>query len=74
MFILKAVEAALLELPMVNSGCVLVRGEEGSDKYLVAYIVPEGNTSQKQVREALKKRLPFYMIPTKFIFIKRYFM
>ncbi|KAJ9589457.1 hypothetical protein L9F63_017318 [Diploptera punctata] len=66
----QAVEAALLELPMVNSGCVLTRGEEGSDKYLVAYIVPEGKTSQKEVREALKKHLPFYMIPSRFIFIK----
>ncbi|XP_049804567.1 uncharacterized protein LOC126248021 isoform X1 [Schistocerca nitens] len=66
---IQAVEAALLELPMVNSGCVLALGEEGSDKFLVAYIVPEGKTSRKAVRAALKKRLPFYMIPSKFFFL-----
>jgi acyl-CoA synthetase (AMP-forming)/AMP-acid ligase II len=56
---------------MVNTGCVLVEGDEGSDKFLVAYIVSEGETSHKEVRAALKKRLPFYMIPSRFIFIDR---
>jgi acyl-CoA synthetase (AMP-forming)/AMP-acid ligase II len=68
---LQAVEAALLELSIVNTGCVLVEGDEGSDKYLVAYIVPKGKVSRKEVRAELKKRLPFYMIPSKFIFIGR---
>jgi acyl-CoA synthetase (AMP-forming)/AMP-acid ligase II len=65
------VEAALLELPMVNTGHVLVEGDEGSDKFLVAYVVPEGQVTQKDLRVALKNRLPFYMIPSKFIFIDR---
>nr|CAD7402514.1 unnamed protein product [Timema cristinae] len=68
---IQAVEAALLQLPMVNTGCVLVLGDEGSDKFLVAYIVSEGKTSRKEVRAALKKRLPFYMIPSKFVFLNR---
>ncbi|XP_066999059.2 uncharacterized protein [Anabrus simplex] len=66
---LQAVEAALLDLPMVKTGCVLAIGEEGSDKSLVAYIVPQGNTSRKEVRAALKRMLPFYMIPSKFVFL-----
>jgi acyl-CoA synthetase (AMP-forming)/AMP-acid ligase II len=56
---------------MVSTGCILVEGEEGSDKFLVAYIVPEGEVTQTEVRTALKNRLPFYMIPSKFIFIDR---
>jgi acyl-CoA synthetase (AMP-forming)/AMP-acid ligase II len=68
---LQAVEAALLELHMVNTSCVLVEGDEGCDKFLVAYIVPEGKTSHKEVRSALKKRLPLYMIPSRFVFIER---
>jgi acyl-CoA synthetase (AMP-forming)/AMP-acid ligase II len=56
---------------MVNTGCVVVEGDEGSDKFLVAYIVPEGKTSQKEVRAALKKRLPLYMIPSRIVFIER---
>jgi acyl-CoA synthetase (AMP-forming)/AMP-acid ligase II len=68
---LQAVEAALLELHMVNTSCVVAEGDEGTDKFLVAYIVPEGETSQQEVRAALKKRLPLYMIPSRFVFIER---
>ncbi|KAK7873449.1 hypothetical protein R5R35_000229 [Gryllus longicercus] len=66
---LQAVETALLDLTMVNTGCVLALGDEGSEKILVAYIVPEGKTSRKEVRAALKRKLPFYMIPSKFVFL-----
>ena len=68
---LQAVEAALLELPMVNSCTVLAKGEEGDDKYLIAYVVPEGETSKKEVRAALKSRLPSYMIPSYFLFLTK---
>ena len=67
----QAVEAALLELEVVNTCVVLVRGEEGEDKFLVAYIVPEGKTTKKEVRALLKKRLPFYMVPSYFVFLNR---
>ena len=56
---------------MVNTSCVVVEGDEGCDKFLVSYIVPEGKTSQKEVRSALKKRLPLYMIPSRFVFMER---
>ncbi|KAK3605427.1 hypothetical protein CHS0354_007509 [Potamilus streckersoni] len=65
----QAVEAALMSLPMVHACVVLVKGEEGQDKFLVAYIVPEGQTTKKKIREALKLRLPFYMIPSYFVFL-----
>ena len=67
----QAVEAALLELALVNACVVLVMGDEGEDKYLVAYIVPEGSPTKKDVRAALKRKLPFYMIPSYFIFLNR---
>ena len=43
LFFKQAVEAALLQLPLVNACCVVAHGEEGEDKYLAAYVVPEGN-------------------------------
>lgn len=43
----QAVEAALLQLPMVNACCVVAHGEEGEDKYLAAYVVPEGKVKKK---------------------------
>lgn len=58
-------------MPMVNTCVVLVIGEEGEDKYLVAYIVPEGKTNKKEVRALLKRRLPFYMVPAYFVFLSR---
>ncbi|XP_046369445.2 glycine betaine reductase ATRR-like isoform X1 [Haliotis rufescens] len=66
----QAVESALMSLPMVNACVVLVIGEEGEDKFLVSYLVPEGQTNKKEVRAALKRRLPFYMIPSYFVILK----
>ncbi|KAJ7376866.1 hypothetical protein OS493_032015 [Desmophyllum pertusum] len=65
----QAVEAALLQLPMVNGCSVVAHGEEGEDKYLAAYVVPEGKASKKDIRAALKTRLPFYMIPSHFVLL-----
>lgn len=61
-----------MDLPMVHACVMLVHGEEGDNKFLVAYIVPEGTTSKKEVRSALKRTLPFYMIPSYFVFLERY--
>ena len=65
-------ESALLLLPMVSAAVVIVCGEEGEDKFLVAYIVKEGQTSKKEIRGELKRRLPFYMIPSYFVFLDRW--
>ncbi|RZF48402.1 hypothetical protein LSTR_LSTR007569 [Laodelphax striatellus] len=77
---LQAIERTLLDLPSVNSSCVQAYGEEGSDKYLVAYIVEETSAksnasevgrAQMKLRTLLKERLPLYMIPSKFIFLDK---
>ena len=62
----------MLDLPMVASCVILVEGAEGDDKFLVAYVVAEGQTTKREIREALKRILPFYMIPSYFIFLQRY--
>ena len=63
-----------MELPMVNACVVLVEGEEGQDKFLVSYIVPEGQTTKKDIRAILKLTLPFFMIPSYFVFLKRWYI
>ncbi|KAH3843031.1 hypothetical protein DPMN_116538, partial [Dreissena polymorpha] len=68
---IQAVEAALMELSMVHACVVLVKGAEGEDKFLVSYIVPSHETNRKSVRDALKKRLPFYMIPAYIVFLSK---
>lgn len=64
-------EAAIIELPLVTACIILVEGEEGDHKFLVAYVVTEGQTSKKALRAALKLRLPFYMIPAYFVLMAR---
>lgn len=53
--------------------CVLAVGEEGSDKFLVAYVVlNEGySRNSNNLRSRLKFLLPFYMIPSQFIFLDK---
>uniref|UniRef100_A0A1I8I6Z4 Fatty acid synthase n=1 Tax=Macrostomum lignano TaxID=282301 RepID=A0A1I8I6Z4_9PLAT len=66
----QAIEVALLDSGLVNACVVLVKGGEGEDKFLVAYVVPSnGDLTKRQLRSALKRKLPFYMIPSYFVFL-----
>lgn len=64
-------EAVILELPYVKSCVVISVGSEGEDKQLAAYVVLKENVSRKQMRADLKKHLPFYMVPTYFVYLTR---
>ncbi len=66
------IEAALAHYPAVREAAVLVREDTPGDKRLVAYVVPasgEAPTSAT-LRSYLKTRLPDYMIPASFVFLK----
>ena len=56
---------------MVHNCVVMVKGAEGEDKFLVAYIVLVRETTKKSVRDGLKQRLPFYMIPAYIVFLTK---
>ena len=60
-----------MSLEAVNACVVLAVGEEGEDKRLVAYVVAEENVTKKMIKSLLKQKLPFYMIPTYFVFLER---
>lgn len=66
---LSEVEAAIRSLPDVAQSAVVVHGT-GSTAALTGYVVPdprpgtEGPTDGHAVREALRSRLPSYMVPT----------
>ncbi|HYR06200.1 MAG TPA: amino acid adenylation domain-containing protein, partial [Longimicrobium sp.] len=65
------IESVLLAQPGVGSAAVIVRGE-GSDAELVAYLVAAGGTpSPAELRDALKRHLPEYMVPAAFVAIDR---
>lgn len=68
--VLGAVESALAQHPLVSTSVVLTEGEEGEDKRLVAYIVPEDwekVPSASNLREFLAEKLPHYAIPQVFV-------
>lgn len=68
--VLGAVESALAQHPLVSTAVVLTEGDEGQDKRLVAYIVPdnwEHVPSALTLREFLKEKLPHYAIPSIFV-------
>ena len=64
------VQAAVASAAGVREAVVIVRADQSSQKQLVAYVVAEsGDLNAGALREALKDRLPPYMIPASFVFI-----
>lgn len=64
---LTEVEVAMRDLPEVRSAAVGLRSEGGVDR-LVAWFVPtDAGWSVPELRRALRKRLPGYMVPGAFV-------
>ncbi len=78
---LGAVEAAIEERLAVTNCVVVAEGEEGTDKRLVAYLVPDGSDDRRHagwaidpttghstaIRRVLQDALPHYMIPAVYV-------
>ncbi len=68
---LAEIETALCSSPAIKAAVVAAREESGGDKRLVAYVVPRqsawGGELIDELRDALKQRLPDYMIPSTFV-------
>ncbi|MDA8388347.1 MAG: AMP-binding protein [Nitrospiraceae bacterium] len=65
------VEAALNELEAVKDAAVAGRDDPHGGKFLAAYVVPHegGAVTAGELRNALKDRLPGYMVPSRFVFL-----
>jgi amino acid adenylation domain-containing protein len=64
------IENRLLKNPGIKNAVVLARENKTGDKYLCAYIVPNGDLSQQQLREYLAKDLPDYMLPSEYVLLE----
>jgi amino acid adenylation domain-containing protein len=66
------IEAALWQHPDVRSVAVTVREDVPGNKRLVAYVVPnqEAAPTVNDLRRFLKEKLPDYMVPDRFVFLK----
>jgi amino acid adenylation domain-containing protein len=63
------VEAALASQPQLKASTVVAREDDSRTKQLVAYIVmhKDAALSIDELRASLKKTLPAYMVPTRFV-------
>ena len=72
------IEKNLLALPEIKGAVVVPRKRNGVIKNLVAFVVGDGPSESKtfedsqNIRTALKKRLPEYMVPKKVSFIDKF--
>jgi amino acid adenylation domain-containing protein len=57
------IESFLQECPMVRQGVVLAKQDIRGEKFLVGYVVPEGEFERESLISYLEKKLPKYMIP-----------
>jgi amino acid adenylation domain-containing protein len=66
------IEAAIGALPGVREAVVLARGDQ-EDKRLIAWVVPEreGAADVPALRQALRGRLPAYMVPADYVLLER---
>lgn len=75
---LEEIESAMRAVDCVHDAAVVAREDRPGEKYLVAYIVPRKTgeslfqaTLRDHVRDALKQKLPVYMLPAIFIALDR---
>ena len=61
------IEAVLKEIPQISSAAVKGFTNADGHSYLCAYYVAEGGIQESEIRLALSKRLPHYMMPAHFI-------
>ena len=66
------IEALLGQISSVQQAAVLAREDTPEDRRLVAYVVaaPGFNPSAGELRAYLQQRLPEYMVPSFFVFLK----
>jgi amino acid adenylation domain-containing protein len=66
------IEMVLGQHPDVLLGVAMIRQDTPGDKRLVAYVVPrqEPGPSATELRRHLKAKLPHYMVPSAFVFLK----
>lgn len=68
------IEEALIRAEGVKEAAVLVKERKGNsdDRYLSAYVVPEEGcgSGATELRAALSKSLPAYMVPSVFVFLE----
>lgn len=71
---LMEIEAVLLEHALVKEVAVMALGEENTDQFLAAYIVPNtmARPGVRELMSFLQNRLPDFMVPARFVFMTEF--
>ncbi|HVN78384.1 MAG TPA: amino acid adenylation domain-containing protein [Terriglobia bacterium] len=66
------IEILLNQHPAVRESAVVAEEEEAAEKRLVAYVVldQKGGAEASQLRDYLQEKVPNYMVPAAFVFLK----
>ncbi|HEV2988768.1 MAG TPA: amino acid adenylation domain-containing protein [Candidatus Angelobacter sp.] len=65
------IESALKQEPEVREAVVLARQDGPGERQLVAYVVTQSDSvTSEKLRTALKNKLPEYMVPVLYVFLK----
>lgn len=66
---LSEIEAALMQHPALRAAAVIVQTDDANHQHLIAYVVahPGQSISPDQVRDFLRAKLPYYMLPARLV-------
>ncbi|XET09652.1 amino acid adenylation domain-containing protein [Paenibacillus chitinolyticus] len=67
------IENALIRVPSVQEAAVTVNQSGGHEAVLCAYVVPKSDSaiSAAEVREQLARQLPYYSVPSHYVFLDK---
>lgn len=68
---LSAIETALNQHPRIQQAVVIAQENTPDSQVLVAYLLtPDASLTSREIRDALKQKLPDYMVPSVFIVLE----
>lgn len=67
---LEEIEKVVMEYGTIHNCAVIVKENENGHKYLVLYYAAEAAVSPKELDLFMKEKLPYYMVPSDFIWLK----